>query len=132
MARIEEALFSKITNDSSITNLLGDTTSVYPNHTERGLKPPYITYEMQSREPSLIKNASPTVDFVEIDYRIHARSFQNILDISENLRDLLDHFKGTVDSVDIDRIHLINTQDEYEEEGELHIREDTYRVRFYH
>lgn len=124
---IEEAIFDILSNDSNVGSIFGNR--IRPNFTGQNDGQPYIIYEVDSLEPTPTKDAYNLVDYVEVNIRVFSKQHKDIRDGGQYVRDALEFFKGSKQGTNINRCKITNQQDRYDDEGELHIREQTFEFR---
>jgi hypothetical protein len=106
---IEEALYSILSNDATLLALT--STRIYPNILQQAVIMPAVTYQQISGQRDEVMT-SPT-GFVESRFQINGWSdtYSETRDVANAIRGALDGFSGTVSSVEIEAIHLIDEGD---------------------
>lgn len=106
---IEQALYSRITSDSTIAALIG--TRFFPNQIPQGQKLPAVIYKQEKGDREHIMAGA--VGLVNSQYSItcYAESYSQAKELSEAVRKCLDGYSGTVESVSIEGIFLEDETD---------------------
>lgn len=130
---ILKALYNILNNDSSVVAAVGtDNTGnvkIYPGQAGRNTKEPYVVFEYQGMDPSPNKTKASPVDTWDVEFSIYAANRADLEDISLKIREKLDFLKVTDSGVEINRCMYDEANDTYDNDSQLHIRDDTYRVR---
>lgn len=123
---IEDALYSKLSGDSSISSIVG--TRIYPVKMPDDPTFPVITYQRISsiREPTMSGRSEYCDCIFQIDS--WSLSYDTTKQLAESIFLLLEGFKGVVSSVDIQAILTQNEIDLYEDDVKVFRRSQTYRI----
>jgi hypothetical protein len=106
---IEQALFTHITTDSTITDLMG--TRLFPNKIPQGQPLPAAEYQQDGgKREHTMAGADGLVDS-EYFITCYAESYSKAKELAMAIRQRMDGFSGTVGGVVIDVIFLTNEVD---------------------
>jgi Protein of unknown function (DUF3168) len=115
---IEEAIYTRLTGFAGLFALIG--TRVFANTVEQNDTYPAIFYQRISgaRFHSLTGSSGLARPVFQFD--ILAKTYPEVKAVAEQVRLCLDGYQGTVSGVEINSALLLNDEDFYEEEVELH------------
>lgn len=99
---IAPAIFSILSPDATLLAALGGTTKLYPMRAAQGINFPYVVYRKISTTANDTKTGVSTLDIVRMQFDCYGESFDSLYTISERIRTLLDKYRGTISSVNID------------------------------
>lgn len=105
---VQSAIYTRLSGEVRITNLVG--TRIYPNVAPLSAVKPYITFFIISEEHEHHMGGASGLAHPTVQFDIWADSNQDAEAIAEQIRDVCDGYRGTVDSVNIRRMHLESRQ----------------------
>ena len=111
---IGKAIYSILSNDSSVSSLVG--TRIFPSRyiDESGkYQLPFISYQVVSVEPNNTKNGVSTYDYTTAQINIVGNSYNDVITLAQNVRTALDYTSGTYEGVVVDKIF-------YQDQNELY------------
>ncbi len=125
---IEDALYAKLTSDAAINAITG--SRVYPVKMEDNPTFPAITFQRISstREQTMSGRVSYCSALYQIDS--WSVSYDVTRDLASKIFALLEGFRGTISSVDIQGILSQNEIDLYEDDVKVYRRSQTFTVIF--
>lgn len=123
----QKAVFEILSNASAVTSLVN--TKIYPTFVPQDTKFPAVIYRIVGKQPIDTKDGVyGSVDTLAIE--IYDDEAVQCSDIGEAIRDTLDRYRGTVQSVQIDKIIFESQSDEnFIPELALYNVSQQYRVR---
>ena len=103
------AIYGILSADSTLRAMLATETSIFPDVAIQGANNPCIVYSETTSEFSDTKSGVSKLDisFVQID--IYTNTIGERKTISERVRTLLDRYMGTVNSINLQSVQLINS-----------------------
>jgi hypothetical protein len=110
MSRLtHKAIYSILANDATVTGLVG--TRIKPTFIPEGLAFPAVVYRITEKQPQDTKDGViGSIDTLNID--IYDDGGEQIITIADAIRDALDRYRGTVQSVKIDKVIFEGESDE--------------------
>ena len=109
MSRLtHKAVYSILTADATVTSLVG--TRIKPTFVSEGLAFPAVVYRVSKQPQDTKDGVIGSIDTLSID--IYDDGGEQIITIADAIRDALDRYRGTVQSVVIDRIIFEGESDE--------------------
>lgn len=125
--KTHKAVYSILANDANVTAEVG--TRIYPTFIPENISFPAIVYRITEKEPQDTKDGViGSIDTLTID--IYHNRAEETIDIADVVRTALDRYRGTVQSVVIDRTIYEGESDEIliPELALFHLSQ-TYRIR---
>lgn len=126
MTTIEEALFSKLTNESAITDLVG--TRVYPLTLPQNPTYPAMTYQQISKVWGKTHQGAGDMGWPRFQFDCYGTSYSAAKGVANALRQTIDGFSGTVATVDVCAIFFVNEVDDFNDEVGVYRVAADYRV----
>lgn len=122
------AIYNLLKDDASVGALIGDR--IYPGIIPDGVTYPAVTYSELSQVFDETKDGPLPTGQHGFDVDIYAYEYAGAQSIASAIKSALDWYTGTVNTVVIERIRLIDQTDlPYEDEKELfHIAQE-YSIR---
>ena len=112
-----------------IKSLIGALGKVYPLRAEQGSAPPYIVYNIVSNTPTNTKDGVSELDVWRVQIDVFGTTYAECVSLSDSIRTTLDRYRGTVASVDVDKIVFENENDGFDDEAEYYHRSQDYFIR---
>ena len=115
---IETAIFTRLTGHAGTTALVG--TRVYPDHLPQNPTYPAITYTRVTTERASAMGVDTGV--VEAEFRIVCfdETYAEVKAVALQVLDALQRFRGTVDSVVIQDVFIINQDYDFDDDVGLY------------
>lgn len=103
------AIYGILSADSTLQGLLATSTSIFPDVAIQGAENPCIVYSESTSDYSDTKSGGSKLDvsFVQID--VYTNTIAERKTISERVRTLLDRYSGTVNTIKVQSMQLINS-----------------------
>lgn len=125
--KTHKAVYSILANDANVTAALG--TKLYPTFVPENIKFPALIYRITEKQPQDTKDGViGSVDTLLIE--LYDEQAERLVDTADTVRTALDRYRGTVESVIIDRTVYEGASDEVliPELALFHITQQ-YRIR---
>jgi hypothetical protein len=94
-----KAVFSILSSITAVTNEVGNR--IAPVRSFNDDQYPYLVYSITSNDPQPVKSKQTPVDIPTIQIDVFATSHEKAASISEDIRNGLDKFSGTVQGIEI-------------------------------
>ena len=130
MADIGEAIYSRLTNDSTVSDLV--STRVYPYQPEQAPTHPYITYHMISlveRPHAMGSDPSLIVHRYQVD--CWSDTYAGMVNLGEAVMAALNRWRGTEASVTVDATFHVDSRDLFEDEVRIYRRSFDFEIAWY-
>ncbi len=114
--KVEEIIFSILTSDPSIFNIVGD--NIFPLRIAQGKQVPFITYTIKSIEPNSNKKELSMLDTYLIDIDIFSNSYSQIITLVELVRDNFEAMNFTSGDILCD-FDFLTIKEDYKNDAQL-------------
>ena len=122
-----KAIYNLLRTDSDITNLVGGR--IYPQIASQGADFPFIVYLLVDVDPSDTKSGVSTLDQSRYDIVVASKTYSEVSTITELVRNRLDRYSGTVESVVIDSIQFQSVDADNDPATETYVTSSEYIIR---
>ena len=102
----EAAIYGILSGDSTLTAMLANNTSIYPEAAPQGALNPCIVYSESSLEFNDNKSGVSHLDVNVIQVDVYASTISARNNIGLRVRTLLDRYSGTTNGINIQSIQL--------------------------
>jgi len=113
----------------AIKSLLASAGDIYPHRATQGASLPYVTYRVISNGPTDTKEGVSELDVVRVQVDSFATTYSACATLSDTVRSTLDRYRGTVQTIVIDKIVFEGEADMYDEDAEVYQRSQDFFVR---
>tara|TARA_R110002020_G_scaffold5323_1_gene22344 strand:+ start:16 stop:432 length:417 start_codon:yes stop_codon:yes gene_type:complete len=110
MGYVEQAIRSRLTSQSSVTDLV--STRIYPLAAPQGASLPYVIYDVGT-DPVESMSGHAGLTFAGFSISCYATTYASVKAISEQIRLVLDGWSGTSEGVSIKSVIHGNSNDIY-------------------
>lgn len=124
-----KAIYHILNTDNDLVTLLGGTPKIYPVEIPQETPWPAVVYTKIQQTPNHTKDSTSLVDEVRMQIDVFATSYSAMEAIDEKIRELLDYFRGVVNTVAIDSIHFLSSSELLDEELNLKHTATDYHIR---
>ncbi len=126
---IGPAIYTILSSDATLVAALGGTTKIYPLRAAQGIDFPYMVYRKVSTTPNETKDGASIVDEVRVQFDFYGKLFDSLYLIEERTRELLDQYRGTISSVNIDSCVYLSENETWEPEDDINRISVDYKIR---
>jgi hypothetical protein len=105
------------------------STRIYPHIAEQGVVQPFITFQTLQRLPTDTKGNASSLDTYQFEITIVSNNYTTACTICEAVRDELDQYTGTVNSIDVDSIVYDQGTEAYIDDANVFAIIETYNMR---
>ncbi len=110
MGYVEQAIRSRLTSQSSVTDLV--STRIYPQAAPQGASLPYVIYDVGSN-PVEAMSGHAGLTYASFSISCYATTYASVKEISEKIRLALDGWSGTSETVLVRSVIHNNSNDVY-------------------
>ena len=128
MTTIEEAIFSKLTSEPAVTNLVG--TRVYPSQLPQNPTYPAVVYRRVSTQWPYDLSGPGNMGFPRFQFDCYGLSYGSVKGVAQTLRLVLSGFAGSVDGVEICGIWFLSEVDGFDPVADVDRVAVDFRVSF--
>jgi len=111
--------------DETIYNILKTVNAnTYPGAIEQEINPPFISHRQLSMEPYPTKDGASTVDILDYQVGSFAETKAEVMTMAAAIRAALDEYSATGI-----KIRISDQKDSYDEESQLYVVIQNFRIR---
>jgi len=119
------AIYNILKDDSGVSALVG--TNIYPVIIPQGIGDS-IKYHIISDQPHDTKTGVSDFDKYRVRISSYSKRSDTVDSIDEAVREALDRFNGTVQSVNVDSIQYLTTEDGFDEDSQYFEKISDYYI----
>ena len=122
-----KAIYNLLRTDDDIASLV--SSRIYPQIASQGADFPFIVYLLVDVDPSDTKSGVSTLDQSRYDIVVASKTYSEVSTITELVRNRLDRYSGTVESVVIDSIQFQSVDADNDPATETYVTSSEYIIR---
>ena len=122
-----KAIYNLLRTDDDITSWV--SSRIYPQIASQGADCPFIVYLLVDVDPSDTKSGVSTLDQSRYDIVVASKTYSEVSTITELVRNRLDRYSGTVESVVIDSIQFQSVDADNDPATETYVTSSEYIIR---
>lgn len=133
--KAEQAVIAILEADSDVVGLIGGAGSERLHVTRMPQDKAIpdaegaVVIRRTDQLPEGTKDGASTLDEIDFEIEIYAKSHLVLEDLSDKIRTALDRTTGTYAGIKVQSIRYDDSADDFDDEQELHQRTDTYIIR---
>ena len=104
---IGKLIYSRLSTDGSITAYVG--TKIYPDITPQNVQYPFVVYTITNSLPVDYKDGQSNLEEITLQVDVYTQSYDDTQDLANLIRNRLDRFTGTVESVEVQTIKYMSS-----------------------
>ena len=104
---IGKLIYSRLSTDGSITAYVG--TKIYPDITPQNVQYPFVVYTIVNSLPVDFKDGQSNLEEITLQIDVYTQSYDDTQDLANLIRNRLDRFTGTVESVEVQTIKYVSS-----------------------
>ena len=104
---IGKLIYSRLSTDGSITAYIG--TKIYPDITPQNVQYPFVVYTITNSLPVDYKDGQSNLEEITLQVDVYTQSYDDTQDLANLIRNRLDRFTGTVESVEVQTIKYVSS-----------------------
>lgn len=112
-----------------LTDIGGLSTRITPLRVSQGSDYPAATYHITDDEPQNTKTSLAGIEICSIELNIYATTYLAACTTASAVRAVLDGHRDTTAGVVIDQLLFTSEMDQYDNNEEKYIKEQTYDIR---
>jgi len=131
MATASDVIYTRLSAVSAVTDIVGsgDNARIWPISRREGAANPSITYQrISAPKESAMGTADTGLTHPLFQVDCFADTYREVDDLAEAVRGALQRYSGTVCSVVVQVIELVNTTDTTEDASREHRITHTFRI----
>lgn len=115
---IGAAIFKILGDDATFLAALGGTKKIYPLRAAQGIDFPYLVYQTINTSANETKSGSSTIDILRVQFDLFGKSYDDLHTLADRLRALIDQYRGTVESINIDSCYYLSENPTWEDDDD--------------
>jgi len=124
---IGKALYYILSTNTAVKGLV--SAKIYPAETPQAVEMPVILYSISSINPTTSKDGVSDLDIYTVDISAFSNKYDEAVDIYQAIRDVLDRYRGTASTIEIDQINFKGLTIDRIESAQVYQSSSTYEIR---
>jgi hypothetical protein len=104
---IGKVIYGRLTTDTTITNICG--LNIFPDIAPQNVQYPFMVYTIINSLPVDFKDGQSNLEEITIQIDVYTNNYETTQTLANNVRNRLDRFVGTVNSVSVQTIKYISS-----------------------
>ena len=122
-----DVLYNLLSNDVDVSAIVG--TNIFPFIAVEDIAYPYIVYTLGGVDPTQTKDGQSPLDTVTVNIELYTETLEELEDLGNKTRTLLDRYSGIVETVCIQSMSFTAEDFGYADEDRVYIKIQSYSVR---
>ena len=102
---IGKLIYGRLSTASNITAII--STNIYPDITPQNVDYPFIVYSIIDSNPVDFKDGQSNLEEIDLQIDVYTQNYDTTQNLSNLIRNRLDRFVGTVESVEVQTIKYV-------------------------
>jgi len=102
---IGKLIYARLSTASNITAII--STNIYPDITPQNVDYPFIVYSIIDSNPVDFKDGQSNLEEIDLQIDVYTQNYDTTQNLSNLIRNRLDRFVGTVESVEVQTIKYV-------------------------
>jgi len=104
---IGKVIYGRLTTDTTITNICG--LNIFPDIAPQNVQYPFMVYTVINSLPVDFKDGQSNLEEITVQIDVYTNNYETTQTLGNNVRNRLDRFVGTVNSVSVQTIKYISS-----------------------
>lgn len=104
---IGKVIYGRLTTDTTITNVCG--LNIFPDIAPQNVQYPFMVYTIINSLPVDFKDGQSNLEEITIQIDVYTNNYETTQTLGNNVRNRLDRFVGTVNSVSVQTIKYMSS-----------------------
>ena len=104
---IGKVIYGRLTTDTTITNICG--LNIFPDIAPQNVQYPFMVYTIINSLPVDFKDGQSNLEEITIQIDVYTNNYETTQTLGNNVRNRLDRFVGTVNSVSVQTIKYMSS-----------------------
>jgi len=104
---IGKVIYGRLTTDTTITNICG--LNIFPDIAPQNVQYPFMVYTIINSLPVDFKDGQSNLEEITIQIDVYTNNYETTQTLANNVRNRLDRFVGTVNSVSVQTIKYMSS-----------------------
>jgi hypothetical protein len=104
---IGKVIYGRLTTDTTITNICG--LNIFPDIAPQNVQYPFMVYTVINSLPVDFKDGQSNLEEITVQIDVYTNNYETTQTLGNNVRNRLDRFVGTVNSVSVQTIKYMSS-----------------------
>ena len=104
---IGKVIYGRLTTDTTITNICG--LNIFPDSAPQNVQYPFMVYTIINSLPVDFKDGQSNLEEITVQIDVYTNNYETTQTLGNNVRNRLDRFVGTVNSVSVQTIKYMSS-----------------------
>lgn len=104
---IGKVIYGRLTTDTTITNICG--LNIFPDIAPQNVQYPFMVYTIINSLPVDFKDGQSNLEEITVQIDVYTNNYETTQTLGNNVRNRLDRFVGTVNSVSVQTIKYMSS-----------------------
>ena len=104
---IGKVIYGRLTTDTTITNICG--LNIFPDIAPQNVQYPFMVYTIVNSLPVDFKDGQSNLEEITVQIDVYTNNYETTQTLGNNVRNRLDRFVGTVNSVSLQTIKYMSS-----------------------
>ena len=104
---IGKVIYGRLTTDATITNICG--LNIFPDIAPQNVQYPFMVYTIVNSLPVDFKDGQSNLEEITVQIDVYTNNYETTQTLGNNVRNRLDRFVGTVNSVSVQTIKYMSS-----------------------
>ena len=104
---IGKVIYGRLTTDATITNICG--LNIFPDIAPQNVQYPFMVYTIINSLPVDFKDGQSNLEEITVQIDVYTNNYETTQTLGNNVRNRLDRFVGTVNSVSVQTIKYMSS-----------------------
>ena len=104
---IGKVIYGRLTTDTTITDICG--LNIFPDIAPQNVQYPFMVYTIINSLPVDFKDGQSNLEEITIQIDVYTNNYETTQTLGNNVRNRLDRFVGTVNSVSVQTIKYMSS-----------------------
>ena len=104
---IGKVIYGRLTTDTTITNICG--LNIFPDIAPQNVQYPFMVYTIVNSLPVDFKDGQSNLEEITVQIDVYTNNYETTQTLGNNVRNRLDRFVGTVNSVSVQTIKYMSS-----------------------
>jgi hypothetical protein len=124
---IDDVIYILLNANATVTGLVEH--DIFPNIADESNTEKYITVHRISDTPEHTKDGASTLDVIRVQLSMYAPNKADVDAIAVAVRNVLDHYRGTVGAYTVDKIWFENDTNDFDVDSGRYVVMNDYMIR---
>jgi hypothetical protein len=104
---IGKVIYGRLTTDAAVTGICG--LNIFPDIAPQNVQYPFMVYTIVNSLPVDFKDGQSNLEEITLQIDVYTNNYETTQTLANNVRNRLDRFVGTVNSISVQTIKYMNS-----------------------